>query len=371
LASATLRVGPITTPAERELWNDLAVSPPVGHRHQCLWWMEPLQRYGFRNWALGCWKGDQLVGGALFRSYPVPLTGSTVSQCLDGPIFREWDSAWADAFVAGVAEMARNANSMSVVLEDCPRLDVHRDVVAALRRGGFKTTVSPGPADAVLPLEGRTMDDIRKAFNHGTRQRIKKAQSGKLSVRRLTRPEDLAQAYAAWIATATRKSFSDVRPWMSLEPVLRHCIDNGLGSVLASFLDQRLLAAAFVTHVGKAASWVYGGYMDGAEKYSPTHILQYEAIRESLERGCASYNFGNLISRGESVGRGVDEFKLGFGAVSQQHHDTIVWQRKPVLYGSIQRLRRGWIGQNLETRLKQRLIRRGDVGRALTPLGPS
>jgi hypothetical protein len=322
--------------------------------------MEPLERYGFRSSAIGCWKGDRLVGGALFRSYGVPLTRATVSECLDGPIFLEWETDWADDFVSGLMAMAAQVNSMAVVVRDCPQPDVHRDVLGALRRQGFQTTLTPGPADAVLTLEGRTLDEIRSGFNHGTRQRVRKGSAGPLSIRRLTAGDDLVKAYAAWIATASRKSFTDVRPWMALEPVLRHCIDNRLGSVLGSFLDDRLLAAAFVVHVGKTTAYVYGGYADDAAKYSPTHALQFEAIRESLERGVARYNFGMLIAEGQPAGRGVDEFKLGFGAVPERHLDTIVWKRKPVLYDSIERLRTWRMGGKLEALLKRKLIRRGD-----------
>jgi hypothetical protein len=355
-----LRVGPITTDAERKAWDELASRSSVGHRHQCLWWMEPLERYGVRTQALGCWKEDQLVGGAVFRSYGVPFIRSTVSECLDGPIFLAWEDAWADALLAGLIEIAGKANSMAVVIKDCPHEAAHRGLVAALRRRGLAIELSRGPADAILPLEGRAIEQIRSGFNHGTRQRIKKGQKG-VAVRRLTRPEDLAQAYAAWIATASRKSFTDVRPWLGLEPVLRRCIDDGMGSVLGSFLEDKLLAAAFVTHVGSTAAWVYGGYMDGAEKYNPTHVLQYEAITESLERGLVGYNFGNLLAESDPGARGVDEFKLGFGAVSHRHLDTIVWKRRPALYAAVQRIRRGWLGRSLEALAKQRLIRLGDT----------
>ncbi len=362
MASPALRVGPIATRTEREAWNELAAESAVGHRHQCLWWMEPLEPYGFRIRAIGCWKGERLVGGALFRSYTVPVVGATVSECLDGPIFLEWESAWADEFVAGLVEMVGEAGSMAVVIKDCPHAHVHRDVLAALRQGRRTVTLTTGAADAVLPLTGRTIDELRKGFNHGTRGRIRKGLAGPLNVRQLTAPADLAQAYTAWIATANRRSFTDVRPWMGLEPVLRHCIENRLGSVLGSFLDDRLLAAAFVVQVGKSAAYVYGGYVDGAEKYSPTHILQFEAIRDSLERGMATYNFGMLISEGQPAGRGVDEFKLGFGAQPQRHLDTIVWKRKPLIYGAIERLRQARIGGRLEALLKRKLIRRAEQG---------
>jgi hypothetical protein len=360
VTSPSVNVRPIRTPAEREQWNALTESAAVGHRHQCRWWMQPLERYGFRVTTLGCWLGDRLVGGALIRSYSVPLTPVTVSECLDGPIFLDWDKSWANAFVAGLAELAGSVDCTALIIQDCPHAAVHQDLVAALQRGGRKTTVKPGRADAVLPLEGRTLDQIWKGFNHGTRQRIKKARARELTVRHLTRPEDLHRAYQAWIATAQRKSFSDVRPWESLEPVVRHCLDHRLGSVLATFLGDTLLAAAFVTHIGNTATYVYGGYMDDAQQYSPSHVLQHEAIRESRERGLARYNFGYLLAEEQPLAQGVDEFKLGFGALPQGHLDTIVWERKPWLYASVERIRRGWIGRNLELRLRRALIRRGE-----------
>jgi hypothetical protein len=357
---ASLRVGPLLTEPERKAWNDLAAGSAVGHRHQCLWWMEPLQRYGFQSQALGCWMGNQLVGGALFRSYGVPFTGATISECLDGPIFLRWESAWADGLIRGLTQLSHAAGSMAVVIRDCPDEVVHRDLVDALRRSGCDVELTRGPADAVLALRGRTLEEIRAGISHGTRARIKKGQK-RICVRRLTRPDELAQAYEAWIASARRKGFTDVRPWPGLEPVLRHCIEQNQGSVLGSFTDDRLLGAAFITHVGSTASYVYGGYLDGAEKLNPTHVLQYEAIRDSLERGFLQYNFGYLLAEYQPDARGVDEFKLGFGAEPKRHLDTITWKRRPVLYASVRALRSGRVGRLLESTLKRRLIRRGEA----------
>lgn len=355
MTSSNFRVSLVATPQQRHEWDALSAHPAVGHMHQCMWWAEPLDRCGLRSSILGCWKDDQLVGGGLFRSYSVPLTGTRVSECLDGPIFLDWEASWAEAFVAEMAKIARDENSMAVVIKGCPRKDIHEAIFGALKRAGLRATLRPGGADAMLPLKSRTLNDIGKGFNHGTRSRINKGQNGSLTVRRLTNSEDLRQAYTAWMATAARKGFTDVRPWPALHPVLRHCVAKGLGSVLASFQEDRLLAAAFVTHIGDTALWVYGGYIDGSEQANPTHLLQYEAIRESLEKGKSSYNFGSLISFGQSKRNGVDEFKLGFGATAHPKLDTIIWERKPFLYRSVQRLRGGRIGRRLEALLKRRL----------------
>ncbi len=359
-ASSTLQIRLVRTEAERAQWDTLAARSPVGHRHQCLWWMEPLTQYGFESRALGCWKDDELIGGALFRSYGVPYTRTTVTECLDGPIFLEWESDWAEALVTAMEEMARELNSMALVVRDCPHEAAHRDILRVMRRRGLPVALTPGAADAVLSLQGRTLDNVRAGFNRGTRARIRKSQNGRLCVRRLSSPEDLALAYEAWLASARRKGFTDVRPWAGLEPVLRRCLDHGLGTVLGSYVDEKLLAAAFIVHVGSTSAYVYGGYVDGAEQFSPTHLLQYEAIRESQEKGLVSYNFGNLLAEQQPSARGVDEFKLGFGAAPVRHLETIVWKRKAVLYEAIETVRRARLGRSLEAMFRKRLIRQGE-----------
>jgi hypothetical protein len=176
MGSGAFRVAPITIASELAAWDQLSAGSRVGHRHQCLWWVEPLERYGFRHCALGCWRGETLVGGALFRSYRVPFTGTTMSECLDGPIFLEWHDSWADEIISGVASMARAAGSMAVTIRDCPDHHVQQQLVAAFRRAHRSLALLPGPADTVLGLEGRTIDGIKSGFNHRTRQRIKKTQ---------------------------------------------------------------------------------------------------------------------------------------------------------------------------------------------------
>ena len=360
--ASALKIRPVTTAAERAEWDALAAASRVGHRHQCLWWMEPLAQYGFETQALGCWRDNQLIGGALFRSYRVPYTGMVVSECLDGPIFLTWETSWAGELVNAMEDLAQKANSMALVIRDCPDPALHRDILEIMRRRGLPVVQTPGPVDAVLQLEGRTPDDIRAGFNRGTRARIRKSkQNGEFEVRRLSTSKDLAEAYGAWMASAKRKGFTDVRPWAGLEPVLLHCVNNGYGTVLGSYAENRLIGAAFVVHIGSSAAYVYGGYVDGTEKFSPTHLLQHEAIREAQEKGFASYNFGNFLGHQQPSAQGVDEFKRGFGAVPMRHLDTIIWKRKAMLYDAVERIRQARIGRTLEVILRNRLIRRGDT----------
>jgi len=303
---------------------------------------------------------DQLIGGALFRSIPVPFTRATITKCLNGPIFLTWNREWADDFVARLVPLGRESNSMVVSIEDCPDRHVHHDIVAAMHRAGLRTTLTRGHTEAVLRLTGRTMDELWQQFNHGAKYSIKKGQKRRIDVRRVTSPDNLKRAYGPWMATAVRKGFTSVRPWVTLEPILRHCTNTGLGSVLASFVDEQPLASVFITHIGQTAEYVYGGSVDGSKRYRPNHIIHYEAIRECLEKPMREYSFGTL-SRDFVKGspNGLDRFKMAFGCKSRKNLDTITWERRPHLYHCTRWVRRRRIARQLKALLMRRLIKRG------------
>lgn len=350
-------VRPVDSEQDQALWHKIGEDPGAGSMHQCFWWAQPLRAVGVETDGLGFWKDDRLLGGALFRSIPVPVVGGHVTQCLSGPLNANWRPRWADGFVSELERLAERRGSLEVALSGCRSADFHRDVLAELRRRGARVSLRPGVVDASLPLERAALPDALKAMNEGTRRNIKKAQKSGVELRLLTRAEELKDAHGAWLATASRKGFSDVRPWEYLEPVVRRCVDHGHGAVLGSFKDGRLLAAIFVTFLGGEGSYVYGGYRDGGESLSPNHILHLEAIKLCLDRGLRAYNFGALSADYEARPTGTDRYKLGFGARPVPQLDTIVWRRRPWLCAGSEWLKRQSFGRAVIGALKRRLLR--------------
>ena len=354
-ASSRCRAVPAQTAAERRRWDEFVARSRDGSMRQCFWWADPLERYGVVSIAVGCWREEELIGGALLRAIPVPYTRFTITECLDGPLFVSWEPEWGEVFVEALAELADEARSVAVSVKGCPRADVLEDVVAALRRRGARLTTSAGVTDAVLPLGNRTPADVTSGFHKGTKRAVKKGREAPTHIRRVTTRDELRRAHAAWMATAARKEFDDVRPWDALEPVLRHAVDHDVGSVLATFRDDELLAAIFVTHMGTQGTYVYGGYLDGAEQYRPNHVLHLEAIELLLAAGVDAYNLGSLM--------GAGQFKLGFGAKAVKRLDTLTWERRPLLYGLLQHARGLRVGRTVEKLLRRRLVsRRGLAG---------
>jgi hypothetical protein len=309
------------------------------------------------------------VGGALLRSIPVPAIRGAVTECLDGPVFTDWRAEWAPAMVAGVVEMATETASVTVTLKDCRRADVVEELAGALGADGRRLSRRPGAREAVVPLEGRDLDDVVRSFHKGTRRAVRAGERGPARVRRLTTTAELRDAHRAWLATATRKGFSSVRPWATVEPVLRRSLDADLGVVFGSFVDDRLVAAVYVTFLGSAGAYIYGGYTDGAERHRPNHVLHLEAIRECLDRGCRTYSLGALSRTESAVNAGLEQFKLGFGAEPITRPDTLVWRRRPLVHGLMRRVRGGRAGRVLEGAVRRRLVTRGAAAGAPSPDG--
>lgn len=340
-------------------WHRLVEGSDYGSMRQCFWWSEPMERIGVRARGIGIWRGARLVAGAMFRSTPIPVLKGHVTECLSGPVAAEWRPEWAEEFLLRLDELTREHRSVEVAIHGCKHSDVHRDVGEGLSRLGRSVTLRPGASDAVLDLRGLSLDDVWRGMHELTRRNVKKGRRNGIEIRALASPSELKLAHAAWLATANRKGFGDVRPWEFLEPVVRRCVEAGLGVVLAGCKDGRVLAAIFVTFFGGEGSYVYGGFVDGAEKESPNHVLHLEAIRRCLARGLAAYNLGALTWNWRAQHAGVDRFKLGFGAVVVPQPHSIVWTRRPLLAKGIAWARRNPLGQSALAAVRRRLLRAG------------
>jgi hypothetical protein len=186
----------------------------------------PIEKTGVRAKGIGLWRGSQLVGGALFRSIPVPYIGAHLTQCLAGPLHLDWGPEWAEHFVSQIDELARADNSIEVAIHGCANRELHRDIAFAFLRRGLTVAVKAGAPEAVLPLNGTPIDGLWIGMNEGTRRNIRKAQKNQVQIRELTTGLELRSAHDAWLATAQRKVFTDVRPWELLEP--SHASRRGL-----------------------------------------------------------------------------------------------------------------------------------------------
>jgi len=361
-----MKVGPnlhveiLHTAEERDRWLPMAEASEWADLHQCPWWSEPLSRYGVRTSILAVFREREIIGGGLFRIAPAIIPGFSTAECLDGPVFSEWDPAVGPVFVRGLRRLARRARALHLTMAGCRRTDVHEPLVLGLERApGAVRLVSDHP-HAFMRLAGRTWRDIEAGFNRRTRTALRKAAENGLTVRRLQTDEELRQAHGTWLATGARKGFADIRPWKALQPVLRRSVDQSFGYVLASCLNDEVLAAIFFTCFGRAGRCVYAGHQDRARSLFATHVLQVTAMQICLERSLETYDLDVLSPACDTTPDGVDEYKLGFGTTVTRWPHRIVWERFPRLCRAADYLHRQTLLKKGVAALKRRLIQRGE-----------
>ncbi len=346
----------ILNPEQYHLWDQFVADAEHGHMHQCAWWGRPLEQYNIKLDLVTAWQDDVLIGGMLLRSIPVPYTKLHITESLDGPIFKDWQSTWTPAFYASCSLVAKQRNSINLKLQSCRNSELHRDLLSLLRNNKQKFQVSAGSTTAPLHLTDKSITDIWQNFRKRAKYNVKQGTKHNITVRQLSDADSLHAAYKTCQATAARKRFSDLRPWAATQQMLEHCIKTNVGAVYGSFYDNKLLASAYVVHVGAEAYYCYGGYLNGSEQYFPNHILQYEIIKDCLERGLQIYNFGNLIEPDNPM-NGVDGFKRSFGIEPRENNSTINIINKPLLYNIMYRTRESWLGAKLEGLVRDKLLR--------------
>lgn len=67
-------------------WDAAAARSPADEMHQCTWWASPLRRYGVDMQVIASFERSELVGGAMLRAFPLPLSRFCLMECLEGPV---------------------------------------------------------------------------------------------------------------------------------------------------------------------------------------------------------------------------------------------------------------------------------------------
>lgn len=299
-----------------------------------------------------------MIGGALIRSVRLPVVRSALSESLGGPLFLHRGQGDIEAFLAQLVAIAQEWNSIAVSFSDCADEQVRADLVSLARAAGLRTELKPGTTEAILRLTDMDPEQVRAGFDQNVRRNIRKAKAGGVQIRSVTESADLELAHHAWMASAGRKGFSSIRPWSTLEPVVRTSLRRDVAQVLASFHGDRMLGAIYVTYMGGIARYVYGGFFDDVDQFRPNHLLHDEAIQNSLARGMAAYSFGTVFDPREPGRHGVDRFKLSFGSALEPGVPTIVWERRPNLLRAFERFKRLSLGAKAQ-QLALKRLRRG------------
>ncbi len=297
-------------------WSDF-VNNARAHTFLQSWeWGEFNRAMGSSIWRLGVLEGGKLAGVALVLK--VTARRGSFLFVPHGPLV-DWNAE--ECLRKLLSHIRRIAKEEGVAfVRVAPSQKKDEAGAAFLRNMGFR--LSPIHTHAELlwlldlsPSESELLKNMRKQ----TRYSVQKAGKDGVSVEVSLNPEDVEKFYAIYRATAVEQKF---------RPFSREYIEKEFAAFSKSD-SARLFFAKYQGEPVSAALIVFSPheafYHQGASskkfpQLTPSHLLQWEIIREAKRRGSRTYNFWG-VSRQEEINHpwvGLSSFKRGFGGYEEE-----------------------------------------------------
>lgn len=305
---------------EREAFDGFLAAHPWGDLLQTWAWGDLKARSGWRPLRVGGFEDGRLVAATslLLRKLPYGLPKS-IGYASRGPTFAE--TRHLTPFLEGLERVAKKEGAFLLKV-DPPVRKEERDVDAAFRARGYLPNEKPGfggeqpRCNMILPLAGRTEDEILAGFKQKWRYNIRLAEKKGVEVTLDAPREDLAAFHALYRTTATRDGFTG-RPLAYFEAMWDLLHPRGEAYLTVARYEGTPIAAAINTRIGDRETYLYGASSNEHRNVMAPHLVQWRMIRRALEDGKRLYDFRGVSPKtGESDAHleGLNRFKEGFAA---------------------------------------------------------
>ena len=221
---------------------------------------------------------------AAVRRGPVPATAAAVSELV----------AWARG--AGVARLRVEPEARG-------------DFGESLRRAGWVEAAAADPVDTML-VALREPEEMLASFHSKHRYNIRLASRRGVLVERLERGAGAQELYRQHGATAARQHISPP----GLAAYQRRLDHLSWCRVYVARVEGAPVAAIMVVRFGDRAVYLFGGSSGVHSNLQPTYALQWAAMQEAWEAGCAVYDLWGVPPSDDPAHpwHGLWQFKMGF-----------------------------------------------------------
>jgi lipid II:glycine glycyltransferase (peptidoglycan interpeptide bridge formation enzyme) len=340
-------------------WEHFTSQYPDIHLLQSSAWGNLKANYG--------WRVERIVEGnlgaqVLFRTF---FPGVTIAYIPKGPVgLRNTSQAGWENFLDEISRVCQHKNAFLLKIEpdawelesfDETQLPVGTRLVEPIfdsTPAGLQPSqhsIQP-PRTIVVSLDS-TEEQLLSRMKQKTRYNIRLAQRSEVKI---TTTNNLKLFYEMIRETGVRDQFG-----FHHQAYYQNSYDlfQPLGQcelLLASFQDEPL-AMLMVFSRGKRAWYLYGASRSVHRDKMPTYLLQWEAMRWAIQRGCKSYDLwgvpdenletleANFSNRSNGLW-GVYRFKRGFGGALLRSAGP--WDRifNPILF----RIYQFWLNRSAQ-----------------------
>lgn len=163
-----------------------------------------------------------------------------------------------------------------------------------------------------LDLKNKTEDEVFASFHSKTRYNIRLAGKKGVKLREGTR-EDLQQLQDILETTGERDGFY-IRKKEYFEKIYDSFDNEHLKLVFADY-EGKPIACVLNIFYGNKEWYLYGGSLNEHRNLMSTYLLQWEMIKQAIQKGMDCYDFRGVCATDEThYNEGLYRFKKGFNA---------------------------------------------------------
>lgn len=354
-----------------------------------------LEKRGYQVTYLGLKEADELqVAGVL---YSTPVAGGLHMEINSGPFYQE--ETLLEPFYVALKDYAKKNGAIELVIkpydnyqtfdsdgnpiseEQSHFLDTLKNL--GYQHDGFQTGYPGGEPvwHYLKTIKGDDTKSLLKSFNKNCSRNITTALNYDISIRNITR-EEIPQFKQIIEETGKRQGFEDKSLsyyydlYDSFGPNAEFLVAEIISTAALAHLDQKIsllnpsakqyeqqlqklekqknivqetlagkesenvpLACALIIYTPSEVTYLFGGSYTKYQKFSAAFLIQYHAMKRSLQKGITLYNFLGIqgIFDGSD---GVLRFKQNFNGYIVRKMGTFRYYPHPLKYKLIHNLKK-------------------------------
>jgi peptidoglycan pentaglycine glycine transferase (the first glycine) len=314
-------------------WDRALLSLPNPHILQSWEWGEFKSRHGWRATRLLFDEGAGAVAAASVLERRVPRFPLSILYVSKGPALDWTDIRLARRVLEELERLARRRRALLVKIdpdvyypehapEFSPRPTRAHEVARLLESQGWRFSNEQIQFRNTLLLDlTRSEDELLKCMKSKTRYNIGLAGRRGVTIRRIRSadglggiPGSLDLFYQLYAETAQRDGFI-IRPFSYYRDAWGAFLEGGKAHLLLAEFKGETVAGLLAFTFGTVAWYMYGASASRHRRHMPSHLLQWEAIRQVKAAGCTLYDLWgapDILDESDPMW-GVARFKLGLG----------------------------------------------------------
>ena len=334
----------IASDADKEAWNHLVESSPIGSFFQMWSWGDIQKKAGLTILRYCIESEGNLVGVAQVYVRPIAF-GRSWLYIPRGPVVREI-TQFAHALTALQQELEKQSDELGAIFV---RIDPVLQNSSLMNNTAWKKAEREVQPQHTFVLDLRkTEEELLSNMHSKTRYNIRLAQKKGVSVRFSSDVHDV-DTFLQLATEVTERSGFRFHPddyYRSIIEVLSKP-DAGVSAELAiAEHEGEALAAHLMVYTGNRATYAHGASSLKKRSLMAPVLLYWETIKRAREKGYATYDLFGVAPPNADASHswsGITRVKKGFGGTYESYigaYDFVLDSTKYVLFNTARRIRR-------------------------------